>query len=201
MVAAITTRDSQRTEHHYCEHHDPNKNNLESIDTIETKPKDYIVFAAILFFIFLSSVAVQNFLFQQDLVSWMRSFMGVFFIVFAFFKLLDLRGFAMSYVGYDILARRFTQYAYIYPFIELGLGVGYLTFPNQSILNIITFSIMTIGAIGVGKQLMKGSKIKCACLGTYVKLPLTTVSLTEDLAMGAMALVMLAQDLGVIQLL
>ena len=95
----------------------------------------------------------------------------------------------MSYIGYDIVARIFTPYAYIYPFIELALSFGY--FLNLPYINLFTVVIMITGAVGVAQQLLRGSKIKCACLGTYVKLPLTTVSLVEDLTMGVMALVLL----------
>jgi hypothetical protein len=118
--------------------------------------------------------------------SYMRGFMGVFFLVFGGFKLLDLRGFVMSYIGYDIIARRSKTYAYLYPFVELGLGVGYL-FGSQY-LDWVTLILMIIGAIGVFQQLLLRSQIKCACLGTYIKLPLTSVSLIEDLVMAAMAL-------------
>ena len=54
---------------------------------------------------------------------WMRHFMSGFFIVFAFFKLLNLEGFASSYSMYDIIAARSKSWGYIYPFLELGLGI------------------------------------------------------------------------------
>lgn len=149
---------------------------------------EYVKFAGIIVGILLISFLLHN-AYGETMQDWMRYFMGTFFVVFAGFKLLDLPGFVISYIGYDIIAKRSILYAKAYPFIELGLGLAY--FFSQSWADYITLPLMTIGAIGVAQQLLRGSKIKCACLGTYVKLPLTTVSLFEDLLMGAMAAYMI----------
>jgi hypothetical protein len=153
----------------------------------EGAPIEYLKFAGVIIFIIVASVLYSN-LRPQDFVS---SFMAVFFLVFGVFKLLDLPGFVMSYIGYDIIARKFTGYAYAYPFIELLLAAGhFFRWPYSSE---IALGVMVIGAIGVGRQLFRGSTIKCACLGTYIKLPLTTVSLFENVLMAGMAAVMLAR--------
>lgn len=151
----------------------------------EPTAKDYILFALVILII-LAVALVYKFYAGFGAMDFMRVFMGVFFLIFAVFKLLDLKGFAMSYIGYDIIASKFTAYAYAYPFIELALALGY--FLNIGATNYFTLGFMTVGSVGVLKQLMRGSKIRCACLGTYIKLPLTTVSLIEDVAMGLMAL-------------
>ncbi len=156
---------------------------------METTTKDYILFVCILLGIFIVSLALEHFRGTFTAADFMRLFMGVFFLVFAIFKLLDMPGFAMSYIGYDIIAKKITAYAYAYPFLELALALGY--FLNVSGTNYATIILMLIGSIGVTKELLRGSKIKCACLGTYVKLPLTTISLIEDLAMGIMALLLI----------
>ena len=153
----------------------------------EATPKEYAKFISIIIGIILISyfLSFGNF-------SWphfFRIFMGTFFSVFGIFKLLDLRGFAMSYIGYDIIAKKWVTYAYTYPFIEIALALGY--FFTVPYTDWVTLVIMAIGSVGVFKELMRGSKIKCACLGTYVRLPLTTVSLIEDLVMGVMALLMI----------
>jgi len=154
----------------------------------EATAKDYVRFAAVLIGILLVSLIYElaNGFSARD---FMRVFMGVFFLVFAAFKLLDLPGFVMSYIGYDIIAKRWMTYAYIYPFIELALALGY--FLKAESTNIFTLIFMAIGSTGVLQQLLRGSKIRCACLGTYIQLPLTTVSLIEDLAMGIMALILI----------
>ena len=121
----------------------------------------------------------------------MTRFMGGFFLVFSFFKLLNLRGFADAYRTYDVLARSIPAWGFAYPFVELALGVAFLTSWNPLISNIATLVLMSVGAIGVFKALLTKSAIRCACLGTVLNLPMTKVTLVEDLGMAAMAAVML----------
>ncbi len=127
-----------------------------------------------------------------DGMGWMNNFMAGFFIVFAFFKMLDLRGFADSYAMYDLLAKRVKAYGYVYPFIELGLGIAYLTSFFPAFTYIATIVIMGFSSIGVIQSVLNKSKIRCACLGSVFNLPMSTVTIIEDLLMVAMAAVMLA---------
>ena len=118
---------------------------------------------------------------------WMRHFMAGFFLVFAFFKLLNIKGFASSYQMYDIIAERWNGWGYIYPFIELGLGILYLINIAPFNTNLITIVILGISSIGVIKSNLNKRKIKCACLGDVFNLPMSTVTIVEDLSMVAMA--------------
>lgn len=124
----------------------------------------------------------------QDL---MRHFMAGFFLVFSFFKLLDLRGFADAYRSYDVVARTWPAWGFAYPFIELALGVGYLVNFNPVLTNIATLVLMLVGAVGVLNALLDKRALRCACLGTALNLPMTTITLVEDLGMAAMAAGML----------
>lgn len=117
----------------------------------------------------------------------MRYFMAGFFLVFSFFKLLDINGFADAYRGYDILARALPFWAYVYPFAELALGVTYLLNAFPIATNVATLVLMLIGAVGVLRSLLNKRAIRCACLGTALNLPMTTITLVEDLGMAAMA--------------
>ncbi|HCT45243.1 MAG: hypothetical protein CMJ35_08385 [Phycisphaerae bacterium] len=117
----------------------------------------------------------------------MRHFMAGFFIVFSFFKLLDPSGFVSAYRGYDLLARKSAPWAWAYPYVELGLGVMYLMAWVPMVTNIITLILMLIGAAGVLKALLNKRVIRCACLGTALNLPMTKVTLVEDLTMALMA--------------
>ena len=124
--------------------------------------------------------------------SWlMRQFMAGFFITFSFFKLLDLEGFVSAFRGYDLVARRYPAYGWAYPFIELMLGVSYLTGILLVPAYIATIIIMGVGAIGVLKVLLNKNSIQCACLGTVLNLPMTKVTLIENTTMVVMAAVML----------
>lgn len=194
MVATSTVADSVGATHSYCEHHQPQKTTTSALplnSEIETRPRDYLLFAGIIIAIILGSFAYQNFFGSQGLKEYMRAFMGVFFLVFGLFKLLDLKGFVMSYIGYDLIAQRWFTYGYIYPFIELGLAGAFLLNFQTELAYLFDVLIMGIGSVGVVQQLLKGSKIRCACLGSFVKLPLTTISLVENVTMLGMGLLSL----------
>jgi copper chaperone CopZ len=120
-----------------------------------------------------------------------RHFMAGFFLVFSFFKLLDLRGFVDAYRSYDLLARLSPAWGWVYPFVELGLGVCYLLDVAPVPVNATTVVLMLVGAVGVFRALLDERQIMCGCLGTALNLPMTTVTLVEDLTMAAMAGVML----------
>lgn len=122
---------------------------------------------------------------------WMMHFMAGFFFVFSFFKMLDIRAFAGNYAMYDLLAMRWQTYGLIYPFIELGLGIAYLTHYAPSITNLITLIVMTFSSLGVIQSVMNKQKIRCACLGSVFNLPMSTVTIIEDLLMAGMAAWML----------
>ena len=108
--------------------------------------------------------------------SWMQNFMAAFFLVFSFFKLLDLRGFADSYSTYDIIAKTWKGWGYFYPFNELALGLGYLLRLNPLVINGLAFAVMSLSIIGVVQSVFSNRKIKCACLGSVFKLPMSTVT-------------------------
>jgi hypothetical protein len=125
---------------------------------------------------------------------WMRAmanFMGGFFVAFSFFKLLNLRGFVDAYQTYDVVARPVRAYGYAYPFIELGLGVAYLTRLAPVVTSLVTLAVMLVGVVGVTQALLQRRRIQCACLGTVFNLPMTKVTFVEDALMAGMALVML----------
>lgn len=129
---------------------------------------------------------------EFNLKQTMANFMAGFFLVFSGFKLLDLTGFAQSYASYDLLARIWTKYGFIYPFIELALGLCYLVRVQPlGLVNLATIIIMGFSGLGVLESLAKKRKFQCACLGTVIKVPLTNVTLIEDFSMAAMALAML----------
>ena len=129
-----------------------------------------------------------------DVMQWMSHFMAGFFLVFSFFKLLNLRGFAESYVMYDVLAKQIPVWAYIYVFVELGLGIAFLVNYNPLLTNSMAFIVMSISIVGVLQSVLNKQKIQCACLGAVFNLPMSTVTIIEDALMicmsGAMLLMM-----------
>lgn len=121
----------------------------------------------------------------------MRYFMAGFFLVFSFFKLLDINAFADAYSRYDLLARRWRGWGLIYPFVELGLGMAYLTNVNPIATHLVTILVMGFSAVGVIQAVVTKTQIPCACLGTVFKLPMSTVTIVEDVGMVLMAAAML----------
>lgn len=128
---------------------------------------------------------------EMSLKAWMHYFMGFFLCVFALLKLFHPSAFADGFQMYDIIAKRSRFYAYAYPLIELGLGLAYLSFTFPMITYTVTIIVMTIGTIGVISALRRGLDINCPCMGSVLDAPLSTVTLTEDIAMGLMAVTML----------
>lgn len=128
-----------------------------------------------------------------DLQGFMFDFMGLFYIVFSFFKLLDLRGFPESFKMYDPLAKAIPVYAWIYPLIEIALGLMFLMRFKIQLALIITLIVLGLTTIGVSKTLLNKKSIQCACLGTALKLPMTKATFIENSIMIAMAIFMLLQ--------
>ncbi len=121
------------------------------------------------------------------MTAFMHAYMGVVLIIFAVLKLFDIEGFKSGFAKYDLLAKHAPAYGAIYPFIELGLGLAYLAFLAPNLTYIATIVVFGFGAIGVVKALRGGLNMSCPCMGNILNVPLSTVTLTEDLAMVAMA--------------
>ncbi len=122
-----------------------------------------------------------------SLMRWMNNFMAGFFLTFSFFKLLNLKGFAESYSMYDIVAKRWSNWGYVYAFSELALGIAFLIGFNPIITNAAALVLMSISLIGVLQSVMNKMKIKCACLGDVFNLPMSTLTIIEDVLMIVMS--------------
>ena len=123
----------------------------------------------------------------------MYDYMGLFFVVFSFFKILDLNGFHSAFQMYDPLAKKFSFYAWVYPFIEIALSFMFLMRLELNIALWITLLILGITTVGVTRTLLSKKSIQCACLGTALKLPMTEATFIENAVMIIMAALMLVQ--------
>lgn len=147
-------------------------------------------------YIFSATALVELAAENIDILRWMRHFMAGFFLTFSFFKMLNLKGFKDSYLMYDIIARKFPSWGYIYAFTELLLGIAFLINFNPIITNSVTFVVMSISIVGVLQTVLDKKTIKCACLGDVFNLPMSTVTIIEDGLMIIMSLGMLFMALG-----
>lgn len=147
----------------------------------------------LLIFAFITGITLLNEWVTGDFLwmRWMSNFMAGFFLVFSFFKLLNLKGFAESYSMYDVIAKKWSGWGYVYAFVELALGIAFLTGFNPILTNSITFVVMSVSIIGVLQSVFNKRKIKCACLGDVFNLPMSTITIIEDALMIGMSGVML----------
>lgn len=163
----------------------------ESIEQTKSWLATYKPVLLIFFYILVVTALIEFSTEQIDYSRWMRHFMAGFFLTFSFFKILNLKGFKESYVMYDIVARKFPVWGYIYAFTELFLGIAFLLNFNPVLVNSITFVVMSVSIIGVLKTVLNKKTIKCACLGDVFNLPMSTVTIIEDGLMILMSLGML----------
>ncbi len=136
------------------------------------------------------SQAVLGSPFTIRAVEW---FIAFSMCVLAILKLQDVERFATMFLNYDLLAKRWVPYSYVYPFAEGFAGVlmiaGVLTWLSVP----VALFIGTIGAVSVFKAVyIDKRELKCACVGGASSVPLGFVSLTENLMMVAMAIWMVA---------
>jgi hypothetical protein len=182
--------------HYFCEHHKTEQVikvlNVQHQSTFQKLLPLISMFGVIAVLTAVTMYIKQDYSFMTG----MMSMMAYFFLVFGLFKLSNLSAFADAYMTYDILAKKSRTYALLYPFIEIGLGVLYFFVIGGIYRDIFTFIIMSIGTIGVWKALQNKDEIPCACLGTVFSVPMTKVTLFENLFMALMALYMVVITLS-----
>ncbi|MBZ4041829.1 heavy-metal-associated domain-containing protein [Flavobacterium hibisci] len=166
-------------------------NHYEIAEDTRTWFETYKPILLIFFYISLVTVLIQLTNHHFDVMQAMQHFMAGFFIVFSFFKLLNLKGFAESYAMYDVLAKKIPMWGYVYAFLELGLGIAYLVNFSPIFTNTVTFIVMSVSIIGVLQSVLNKKRIQCACLGAVFNLPMSTVTIIEDGLMILMSLAML----------
>lgn len=148
---------------------------------------DFVPLIAMITLVLVLTVGGVYYLEQEP----MLAFMGYFFVVFGLLKVIRLRGFVEAYQMYDVIAKRSKVYAYSYPFLELLFGFAYLLAWHVQYASVVVTIVMLIGAYGVYQKLRANEEIPCACLGTVFKVPMTWVTLGEDLIMAVMAFMLI----------
>lgn len=116
-----------------------------------------------------------------DVRLFVQDTLGFFFVIFGFFKCLDLRGFAGHFSQYDIIARAIPAYAFVYPFIELGLGIAYLMDMSVAVTAVLTLVILGIREIGIIQTVMQKRDIPCGCMGTTALFPINYATVAANI--------------------
>lgn len=169
-------------QHHYDVHNSP--------VIAESNVREYLKLSGVFLVIALCATVMSTVL-GFDWQEWMRWFMGGFFIIFGSFKLIGYETFIMMFPIYDPIARRIKLYNWGYPFIELFLGFLYVANLMAPLRDVVTVVLLGIGAYGVSKAITASKGVRCACLGNVIKLPLSSVTLLEDVLMLTMAGIMI----------
>jgi hypothetical protein len=159
-------------------------------------PKEKTYRKLIPFFTVFAFILVASFI-RQDLnnfnsMPYMMDFMGISFLLFGLFKLYDLQAFAIGFQEYDFIAKKTIYYGYLYPFLEIFLGLMYLFGFMFLWQNVLVLFLSLIGMITAYKYINNKEEIKCLCLGTMFNFPMTWVAFSENLLMFLMVIFMLA---------
>lgn len=197
MSATFLKTDNEGIVHYYCDHHAPEgATRISEAPKPESNLKKFLPLIVIFSSIFLFTIIASIFHGSFDVTFSMRMMMGSFFAIFGLFKIFNLSVFADAYSTYDILAKRSRAYAFVYPFLEILIAILYLTNTGGLYRDIFTFILMTVSTIGVIKKIREKEEIPCACLGMVFKIPMTSVTLIEDIVMALEAFFMAIMALG-----
>ncbi|WP_341860083.1 glutaredoxin [Qipengyuania sp. GPGPB31] len=149
---------------------------------------------------FMLALAISWYVFETVFtVQAAEWFVSLSMALLAIQKLQDLRSFSTMFLNYDLLARRWVRYGYIYPFGEALAGILMLAHVLPIISVPVALFIGTVGAVSVFKAVYVDKReLKCACVGGNSNVPLGFVSLTENLFMIGMGLWMGAKALGLV---
>ena len=116
----------------------------------------------------------------------MNNIVGTMFIVFGLLKLSNLQKFAEIFPQYDLIAEKYPTYAYIYPIIELYLGYSFLKMNHIPFIYYFSMILIFLNLISISLSLLNGVTLPCGCIGGYFNLPLSNISLFENLMMFIM---------------
>lgn len=119
-------------------------------------------------------------------------FMGFSLVLLACLKLMDLEAFLEGFRKYDLITQRIEFYGYLYPFAELTVGLGVLAQLWPTLVGVIAVFIGVAGGVSVFKAVyIDGTDLNCACVGGNSKVPLGTISFSENAMMALMGLALL----------
>lgn len=192
MDATYRHIDAEGIVHFYCDHHAVS--GAERIGQGPSVWKTYrplmimIAIIVIATAVTLMIIGTQGASLPSAISRW---FMGYFFLIFGGSKAITWNSFAISFRGYDPLAKQVPAYGYVYPAIELLLAGMFLAGWQMMIGSWITIVILGITTIGIIRAIRAGETLQCACLGTWITLPLGWVTVVENAVMIIMAIAMM----------
>ena len=152
-----------------------------------------LIESLIILIIFFSSNFILNYIYLKyyknekkiNKQKFMKNTMATVLILFGFLKLFNLSRFVHILSKYDLISKNFNLYGYLYPFIEILLGFLLLILKKNKlkIVNQSIIYLMIISIISVLISILKGEKLRCGCLGSFFHIPLSYVTLSENIFM------------------
>jgi hypothetical protein len=124
---------------------------------------------------------------EIDTNDFMNQMMGTIFIVFGTLKLGNLKTFSTIFSKYDLLSQRIPMYGYLYPFLEILLGLSFFYKGTLLYSYLVTILLMGLSLLGVSLSMVRGTALRCGCLGSFFHIPLSYVTISENVVMMAMA--------------
>ncbi len=128
----------------------------------------------------------------------MAGFMGIALSMLASLKLMDLDSFTASFQNYDLVTKKFKYYGKIYPFLELAIGLGFLSGIAPLATGIGSTTVGIVGIISVIKAIyIDKMALNCACVGGNSKAPLGVISMAENLMMATMGMMLIYTSINI----
>ncbi len=161
----------------------------------QTTSKERMKFAGVLVFLAIAATlmgTLNGFNGQE----WIRWFLGGFLIMFAGFKLIGIEVFLRVFPLYDLIAKRFTPYKYIYPLLQAFLGMWYITGLSPLLRDIVVVTVSFSGLWGMVKLVSARGQVRLSYLGTIIQLRYSTVTIIENATVVALAIIMLVTDVA-----
>jgi hypothetical protein len=191
MTATYRTIDDQGIVHFYCDHHAvPGAERIGQSPTVWKTYRPLMIMIAIIVIATAVTIAIAGDQGTTMISQISRWFMGYFFLIFGGSKAFTWKSFAQSFRGYDPLAKRVPAYGYVYPAIELLIAGMFLAGWQMMIASWVTIVILAITTVGIVRAIRAGETLQCACLGTWITLPLGWVTVAENIVMIVMAIAM-----------
>ena len=144
--------------------------------------KDYLPVFYVYIFSFLITLNL-TFYYTLVLRPSILYFLGFFSFIFAVLKIINLKGFVESFSEYDFISKKIIYYAYAFPFLELFFGLTFILLYENTVLTALCFIFYFLNLISVVRALFKKKSFVCACLGGLFNIPLSYISLLENITM------------------
>lgn len=139
---------------------------------------------------FFSSALFTLLFYGNDWMEFMRLYMGTFFVLFGFLKIINIKKFVSGFESYDLIAKKYPGYGYSYAFLELITGLLFSADIYIVYANILTILILLPTTIGIIQSIIRGERLNCVCLGGFFNIPIGPITIFENAIMIAMALYM-----------